>query len=77
MSNVTLAIDDDILVKVRKLAVERHTTLTAMVRELLQQLAGREDVRTEEVIRQLKESFDSSSVRKGGATWLREELHAR
>jgi len=77
MSNVTLAIDDEILVKVRKLAVERHTTLTAMVREMLEQLATREDLRAEETIRQLKAAFDASEVRVGTVTWKRDDLHAR
>ena len=77
MTNITIAADDDILVKVRKLAVERHTTLTAMVREILERLAAREDSRTEEVIAQLQESFDASDVVVGNRTWQREELHAR
>ena len=77
MPNITIAAEDDILVKVRKLAVERHTTLTAMVREILQRLAAREDSRTEEVIAQLQESFDASNVVVGNLTWQREDLHAR
>lgn len=77
MTNITIATDDEILVKVRKLAVERHTTLTAMVREILQQLAAREDVRTEEVIAQLQESFDASNAVVGNRKWRREDLHVR
>ncbi len=77
MSNITISIEDDILVKVRKLAVERHTTLTAMVRKILQQLAMREDSRTEDIIAQLHESFDTPSVSVGNRTWSREDLHAR
>ena len=77
MTNITIAAEDDILLKVRKLAVERHTTLTAMVREILERLAAREDSRTEEVIAQLRESFDASNVVVGKQTWQREDLHAR
>ena len=77
MSNVTLAVDDDVLKKVRKLAVERNTTLTAMVRSILCQLATREDVRTEEMIAELRETFDAGDFRVGPRTWSREDLHAR
>ena len=77
MSNVTLAIEDDVLKKVRKLAVERNTTLTALVRSSLRQLAAREDVRTEELIQELNESFDAEKMKIGRKTWTREDLHAR
>jgi len=77
MSNITLAIEDDILIKVRKLAVERRTTLTAMVRNTLRELAAREDVHCEEVIEQLRDAFNTSSVQVGDKTWTREDLHAR
>jgi hypothetical protein len=77
MSNITIAIEDDVLVKARKLAVEQHTTLTALVRRILKQLAAREDTRTEEVIARLRESFDSTSISIGARTWKREDLHVR
>ena len=75
--NLTLAIDGDVLRKVRKLAVERDTSVTAMVRDILEQLAKREEVMTEEVIHQLRESFDATDVRVGPKTWSREDIHAR
>ena len=77
MTNVTLAIDEEMLKKVRKLAVERETTLTALVRESLRQLAAREDLRTEELISELRESFDAADMKVGRKTWKREDLHAR
>ena len=77
MSNITLAIDDEILKKARKIAVEQNTTLTAMVRSVLKQFAARKDLGTEEMIAQLRESFDTSEVRVGPRKWMREDLHAR
>jgi hypothetical protein len=77
MSNITLAIEDDIVRKVRRLAAERDTTLTALVRECLRRLAAREDLRTEELIGQLRTSFDAADLRVGPRTWMREDLHAR
>ena len=37
--NITLSLDDDLVKKVRKIAVERDTTLTGMVRDYLEGLA--------------------------------------
>ena len=77
MSNITISVEDDILIKVRKLAIEQHTTLTAMVREILHQFASREDLRREEIITQLRDSFETSNAYIEKKTWQREDLHAR
>jgi predicted transcriptional regulator len=77
MSNITMAIDEEILKRVRKLAVERNTTLTALVREYLEQLAAREDTRTEDRIDRLRKAFDAGNIEVGPVTWTREDLHAR
>ena len=77
MSNITIAVEDDILVKVRKIAIEQHTTLAALVRRVLQQFAARDDLRCDEVITQLRESFDASDACVGDKSWQREDLHAR
>jgi predicted transcriptional regulator len=37
--NITLSLDDDLVKKVRKIAVERDTTLTGMARDYLEKLA--------------------------------------
>lgn len=77
MSNITLAINDDIIRKVRRLAAERNTSLTALVRSNLEQLAAREDVRTEEMISQSRELFDTNAFEIGDKTWTRDDLHVR
>jgi len=77
MANITMTIDDNILKKARKLAVEKDTTLTAMIRTHLVQLATRKDEQTERVIAKLKASFDASPVVVGLKNWTREDLHAR
>ena len=38
--NITLNIDEEIVKKVRKIAIDKDTTLTAMVRNYLTWLAG-------------------------------------
>ena len=75
MSNITLSIDDQIVKKVRKLALERNTSLTALIRENLQQLAAREDLRTQEIIDQMKSLYGESTTTIGEKTWTREDLY--
>jgi hypothetical protein len=77
MANITLAIEEEVIKKVRKVALERNTTLTALVRENLRQIAVREDMRTEELISELKECFNVTQAKVGKKKWTREELHAR
>ena len=38
--NVTLSLDDDLVKKMRKIAIERDTTLTGLIREYLEDLAA-------------------------------------
>lgn len=77
MSNITITIEDDVLQKVKKLAVDQHTTLTDLVRRILKQLAAREATGREEVIAQLRQSFEDSHLVVGSRTWTREDLHVR
>jgi hypothetical protein len=77
--NITLSLDDDLVKKVRKIAVERDTTLTGMVRDYLEKLAtesassGRR--RREREI--LERSFDRLQFQVGKRTWKRADLHVR
>jgi hypothetical protein len=64
-------------VEVRKIAINKNTTLTGLVREYLTRLAAREDQRAEEIIAELKASMDSSGVIIGRKTWTRDDLHER
>ncbi len=41
MSNITLSVDDEVIRKVRKIAVNKNTTLTQMVRDFLSSVATR------------------------------------
>lgn len=40
MSNITLSVNDEIIKKVRKIAIDKNTTLTAMVRNFLTMTAN-------------------------------------
>jgi hypothetical protein len=77
MKNITLAIDEDILDKVRIVAAEKKTTVNALVREFLADLAGR-DERLAEARKQLLRLMDTSKGRMA-PDWKfdREETHER
>lgn len=77
--NVTLSLDDDLVKKVRKIAVERDTTLTGMVRDYLVGLAA-EDAssgRRQRERETLERSFKRFRLRVGKRTWKRADLYAR
>jgi len=77
MKNITLAIEDEVLDKVRIVAAERKTTVNALVREFLADLAGR-DERLAEARKQLLRLMDTSKGRMA-PDWKfdREETHER
>lgn len=77
MPNLTMTIETDVLKKARKLAVEKDTTVTAMVRNFLRRLAAKEEQTTDAVIAELRKCFDNSGMVIGRRTWTREELHDR
>ena len=74
--NITLAIDEDVLDKVRVYAARRQTTVNGMVREYLSRIAN-EDEWLAETRRELKELMANSTGRLGpDYKWSREETYA-
>lgn len=77
MKNITLAIEDDVLDKVRVVAAEKKTTVNAMVREFLTEVANR-DEKLAEARRQLLRLMDTSEGRMAPDwTFDREDAHER
>ena len=76
MKNITLAIDEDVLAKVRRIAAEKNTTVNAIVRDHLTQLATRED-QSKAAIEELFRLSDESGAEIGPITWKREDLYER
>ena len=72
MSNITLSVDDEIIKKVRKIAIDKNTTLTAMVREYLKSIAERDQIEKEQAVIKLDEYF-----KKYSKNINRESLHER
>jgi hypothetical protein len=77
--NITLSLDDKLVKEVRKIAVERDTTLTGLVRAHLEELA-RESAASGRKRREreaLELSFKSVQLSVGKKTWRREDLYDR
>jgi hypothetical protein len=76
MTNLTIAIDEEVLKRARIRAIEQGTSVNAILRERLEEFAGmREDRRR--AMAELLESARKSPMRLGGRRWSREEIHER
>ena len=75
--HITLNIDEDIVKKVRKIAINKDTTLTAMVRDYLIWVAKGDALERQHSIAALDESFERLSRGMGPRKWSREDLYAR
>lgn len=77
--NITLSLDDKLVRNVRKIAVERDTTLTGMVRAYLEEVAAEHATsgRNRREREALERSFSQFQFRVGKRTWKREDLYAR
>ncbi|SPF32649.1 conserved hypothetical protein [Candidatus Sulfotelmatobacter kueseliae] len=78
--NITLSLDDKLVKEVRKIAVERDTTLTGLVRAYLEQVAAEHSSeRKRRDLEQLNRTLDrlQTSLDYGKRTWRREDLYDR
>ena len=77
--NVTLSLDENLVKKVRKIAVDRDTTLAGMVRDYLENVAVEEATsgRKRREREALERSFATFQFKVGERTWSRADLHAR
>ena len=69
MKNLTLAVHDDFLDRVRVIAAERKTTVNGLVREYLGKLAN-EEARLADTRKRLRELMDNSTAELGGRLCL-------
>lgn len=74
MANLTLSIDDDVLLRARKRALDHGTSVNAVLRKYLESYAGRDDriAAMEHFIRRA-----ASAKVRSRKPWAREELHER
>ncbi len=77
MPNITLSVDAETIKKVRKIAIDKDTTLTAMIREYLVEVASRDPEKKAEALRLLEESSRRFSRDRGPREWKRKDLYDR
>ena len=76
MKNVTISLDESLLRETRRIAADRSTTLNAMIRGFLEELAERESGAVK-ARRRIIELCRESRAEVGPRTWTRDELHDR
>jgi len=76
MKNITLAVDEGVLVTVRAYAARNKTTVNALVRDYLERIA-RQDDKAAQARQRLVELSQESNGRLGGWQWNRDEIYER
>jgi Family of unknown function (DUF6364) len=77
--NITLSLDDKLVKDLRKIAIDRDTTLTGLVRDYLEKLAAENAAsgRKRRDREALERTFKKVQLNIGKRTWSREDLYAR
>ena len=73
--NVTLSIDDEVVVRARELATRRGTSVNQLIRDYLEELTS--EMTAEEILGELEHLWRTSPGDSAGRRWTREELHER
>jgi hypothetical protein len=76
MKNITLSVDEEVLGAARRHAAARNSTVNALVREFLGNLAAHEDRARLARVR-LRELSEQSVGELGRKDWTRDDLHDR
>ena len=76
MKNITLSVDENVLIAVRRIASERDATVNSLVRDYLTNLAKYED-RAGKARAKLRQLSEQSKGRLGKKSWTRDDLHDR
>jgi hypothetical protein len=74
--NVTLVIEEELLLSARKIALERKTSVNQLVRDFLTALVKESETKRTARAR-LKIAFDKGLVEIGDKHWTRDELYER
>lgn len=72
--NVTIVLEEDLLLAARKIALEQKTSVNQLVRNYLINLV---EEHKQQSIKRLKELMNSGVVEVGEITWTRDELYDR
>jgi hypothetical protein len=74
--NLTLVVDDDLLLAARKVALDQGTSVNQLVREYLALLVD-ESGRRRAAKARLRRRLQSGLVEAGERNWVREDLYER
>ena len=76
MQNLTLAVEPDVLLAARKLALERGTTVNKLVREYLADLVQKDSKRAAALAR-IRKRMKDGLYEVGEIDWKREDIYER
>jgi hypothetical protein len=74
--NLTLVVDEDLLLAARKIALDRRTSVNQLVRDYLASLVE-ESGRRRSARARLKKAFQTGLVEVGDRNWSRDDLYDR
>jgi hypothetical protein len=77
MANVTMSVDEELLKKARKIAIDMDTNISDLFRGFLADLTSREGSRREFLADELDRLFENSVASSHGVSWTRDDLHER
>ena len=77
MVNITMKVDQQVLKKARKYAIDHNTTVSALVRKYLNRLALHEESEKSVLLKELDKQFKKHSQVMGKKSWTRDDLHKR
>ncbi len=77
MTNITMSLEEELIKKIRKIALDKGTTLTGLVRSHLVEIATQDAIKKEYLLKKLKDIYDTNGLDIGKKNWGREELHER
>ena len=78
MANITLTIDDEVLLKARQRALREKSSVNAVVRDYLKSyVKADDDDRAQRLIRLMEEIYQKDKPSSGGKKWTRDEIYDR
>jgi len=73
--NLTVTVDESLLRAAQKIALDRNTSVSQLVRDYLARLVRDSDQR--QAAASLEEFFRTNRIQVGRRTWKRQDLHNR
>ena len=77
MANLTLSINSELLKNARKIAIDKDTTVNALVRSYIKELVKTDSTKIPDAVTRLRAVYHRTDVPVGQISWSRDELHER